>query len=107
VDGVPAIRAIAGPELADGSPEPGRARALWFDADGKLIRAALSGVDVRYSAFREYDGVQIPQEIRGFRDGKLGIFIRVTTIGPPEDVAAVQFKMPGHVWKRQFTAEVR
>jgi hypothetical protein len=102
-----AIRVAAGPEDANGQLDPQRARGYWFDSDGRLVKTFFNGLETQRSDFEEYRGAQIARQINVYKDGKLGIQIRVVDVSPASGVTGDTFEVRGHKWTRAFTDEVR
>jgi hypothetical protein len=107
VDGVKTIRVFRGPEGPNGELEPGKSQGFWFDDAGHLVRTYTSGFEIRPSNQASYETVQVAKQIDVLKDGKVGMRIIVSEIGPADPAAARGFKMKGHEWQRAFTAEVR
>ena len=107
VDGVEAIRVLAGYESPEGKLDPEQARGYWFDNSGLLLKTYLSGVESMRSRFEDFGGMKLARQIDVLREGKLAARVSVTEIAPtgaqPEDT----FKLKGHDWQRGFTAEER
>lgn len=107
VDGVKTVRVLSGYEGPEGELDKEKARGYWFDENGKLIRAFISGMDIRRSAFEEFDSAQVARHIRVLYDGAPVIIIKVTELSTPGDLAATSFEIAKHKWQRAFTDEVR
>lgn len=107
VNGVPAVRVAAGPEDATGKMEEGNSRAFWFDADGRLLQAITSGVQIGRINFTSFDGSQVAQLIEVRVKNGLAMQLRVNSLqlgsGEPTD----GFVIKGHEYTRAFTDEVR
>ena len=104
---VNAIRVASGPEDANGQLDARRARGYWFDSDGRLVKGVFGGLEVRRDNFEDFRGVQVAHQILVYKDGKLGVQIRVVDLSATSEVAADTFRMDGHEWTRAFTDEVR
>jgi hypothetical protein len=107
VDGVNAIRVLAGYENPDGSLDPLQARAYWFDGSGKLVHTYFGGIDTTRSEFVDFRGTQIAHNIQVLHNGKLGMAIRVTDVSTRSSAPTDVFELPGHEYNRAFTDEVR
>lgn len=106
-DGLNAIRVLSGDEPEHDVFDPDHARAYWFDSDGRLVRA-FTRLDLRYSNFANFNGAQVPQDIRIFKDNQLGVIIQTTEMSRLEGSTSPKaFDLRGHEWKRMFTAEAR
>jgi len=107
VDGVRAVRVLAGYESPEGKLDPDQARGYWFDDTGLLLKTYLSGLETQRSEFENFAGVKVAHVIEAHKDGKLALRIHVTGISPAESLPAKTFEVKGHEWKRAFTAETR
>lgn len=107
VDGVRAVRVLAGYESPEGKLDPEQARGYWFDDSGVLLKTYLMGVETDRSDFQDFDGIRVPRQIDVRKDGRLAISIRVTDLAPAGSVSADTFELKGHEWQRAFTAEER
>jgi hypothetical protein len=107
IDGVKAIRVLAGYESPEGILDPEHARGYWFDESGKLLKTYFAGIETRRSEFEEFNGVQIAHKIGVLHDGKLGMLIQITEVSAAKTVPEKTFELRGHEWKRAFTDEVR
>lgn len=107
VDGVNAIRVLAGYESPIGTLDPEQARAYWFDADGKLLKTYFNGIETRRSDFQNFDGAQVARQIQVFRNGQLAMLIRVTELSQARTLPENTFDLHGHEWQRAFTSEMR
>jgi hypothetical protein len=106
IDGVKAIRVLAGYESPKGILDPEHARGYWFDESGKLLKTYFAGIETRRSEFEEFNGVQVAHKIGVLHDGKLGMLIRAE-VSAAGTVPEKTFELRGHEWKRAFTDEVR
>jgi hypothetical protein len=104
---VNAVRVASGPEDANGQLDAQRARGYWFDSDGQLVKGEFGGLETRRGNFEDYRGVQVAHQILVYKDGKLGVQIRVVDLSVASDIPADTFKVRGHEWTRAFTDEVR
>jgi len=107
IDGVNAVRLFAGSVLQDGTPEPGRSRVFWFNDSGVLLRANFAALESQRSDFVTYQNTQVARRIILTKDGKTAMIIEVKEINPAGDFPDRTFEIPGHEWRRAFTAEVR
>lgn len=107
VDGVGAIRVLAGYESPEGELDPEQARAYWFDADGKLLKTYLSGIEGQRSDFKTFNGAQVARQIKVFGDGGLAMLINITDLSPARTLPKDVFDLRGHEWQRAFTSEMR
>jgi len=99
----PAVRVLTGYESPDGKLDPVQVRGYWFDDSGLLLKTHFGGIETRRSDFAAFGGVKVARSIDVFRDGNLLMRIRVTEIGPADNVPDSRFKLPGHEWERIFT----
>jgi hypothetical protein len=107
VAGVNAIRVLSGYESPDGQLDAVHSRGYWFDPDGRLVKTFFNGLETRRSDFEEYRGAQIARQINVYKDGTLGIQIRVVDVSAASAVPEDTFEVRGHKWTRAFTDEVR
>lgn len=107
VNGVKAIRVLAGYESPEGALDPQQARGYWFDASGRLVKAYFQGIETQRLEFSDFSGVQIAHQIKVLQNGSLGMVIQVTDVSASGTVSESMFDLRGHEWKRQFTDEVR
>jgi hypothetical protein len=104
---VDAIRVASGPEDANGQLDARRARGYWFDSAGRLVQGVFGGLETRRGNFKDYRGVQVARQILIYKDGKLGMQIRVVDVLEGSAIPADTFEVSGHKWTRAFTDEVR
>jgi hypothetical protein len=107
VNGVDAIRVLAGYESPQGKLDPEQARGYWFDNSGLLLKTYLSGLETVWSKFEEFNGFKVARQMDILKDGKLAVRISITEIAPAGQVAQDNFVLKGHEWQRMFTAEER
>lgn len=107
VDGVNTMRVYRGPEGPNGEPDPEHSEGFWFDGDGRLVKSYLVGSDVIEKNVEAYNGVAVAREIDALRDGKGVLVVKITEITSADPSQARTFKVKGHEWQRQFTAETR
>jgi len=107
LDGVNAIRVLAGYESPEGVLDPEHARAYWFDEDGKLLKTYFIGIETRRLNFADLDGLHLAREIRVYQKTAVAMLIRVTDFSAPGTVPDTTFEVPGHKWNRAFTDEVQ
>lgn len=107
VDGIKTIRVARGSEKPDGELEPANSEGFWFDESGQMIKCSVSGLEILQKNIQPYGGVQVAQSIDVKKGDQKAAVITVTDIGPADPGAAKTFKVKGHEWQRQFTAEVR
>jgi hypothetical protein len=107
VNGVRAVRVLAGYESPEGKLDPEQARGYWFDDTGLLVKTYFSGIETQRSEFGDFAGVRIAHRIDVLKDGNLGVRIRVTDVSPAGAIPPKTFEVKGHEWTRAFTAEVR
>ena len=72
-----------------------------------MVKGVFGGLEVRRDNFEDFRGVQVAHQILVYKDGKLGVQIRVMDLSATSEVAADTFRMHGHEWTRAFTDEVR
>jgi hypothetical protein len=107
VNGVRAVRVLAGYESPEGKLDPDQARGYWFDDSGLLLKTFLSGVETVRSDFKDFNGIKVARQIDVLKDGKPAMRIQVTDVSPPSPASADNFEFKGHEWRRAFTAEER
>jgi len=107
VGDTPAIRVISGVEGQDGKPEAQHSRAFWFDDKGVLLKTFTGMFDLRGLDFFEHEGVRMPRQILVSINGQNAMLIRLTDVQPADNIPDSTFKLKGHEWRRQFTAEER
>jgi hypothetical protein len=107
VNGLSTVRVASGYENSDGTPDPVMFRGYWFDDSGQLVKAYVSGLDIRRTDFKEFNGVQVAQRIDVLKDGHLVVHITTTGMQPPQSADPKLFVLKRHEWERRFTAEVR
>jgi hypothetical protein len=106
-----ALLVLRGRKDPDQPLDPARTSGFWFDSSGRLVQAYAATLAVSYSDYQPFGAGQEPRSIVGRVKPGGGVALRIE-VGPPEplDPAAVKkdtFRIRGHEWKRQFTAEVR
>jgi hypothetical protein len=110
VSGEPAIRVMRGDESPGVALDPKQVNAYWFDEQGHLLQAYADGLILSYEESQDFDGVSVPREILGSTSSG-GIAFRLdveaVTVLDPSSLPKNEFKLRGHEWKRQFTAETR
>ena len=107
VNGVQAVRVLAGYESPDGKLDPEQARGYWFDDAGSLLKTYFSGLESRRSGFEDFGGAKVAHHIDVLKDDKLVMRIDVTEVVSPGTIPAKEFELKGHPWQRAFTSEVR
>jgi hypothetical protein len=107
VNGVRAVRVLAGYESPEGKLDPEQARGYWFDDTGLLVKTYFDGIETQRSDVEDFAYVKIAHRIDVLKEGKLAMRIRITDVGPAGTVPPKTFEVKGHEWMRQFTAEVR
>lgn len=107
VDGVSTIRIISGYESPDGELDSEHTRGYWFDSTGRLVQTYFDGLKTKRSAFKDFNGAQVAQQILVFKGDALGMAIQVTALSAAGGVPESNFVLRGHEWRRAFTAEVR
>ncbi len=107
VDGTSTVRVLTGYVSPDGTFDPEHVRAYWFDGTGKLIKTYFMGLETRRSEFQDFGGSAVAHRIDVFRNGGLGMSIRVTDLSPAGALPDSTFELHGHEWTRSFTDEVR
>jgi len=107
VDGVKAVRVLAGYESPEGALDPEQARGFWFDEAGQLLKTYFKGIETRRSDFADFNGARAPREIKVLRNGGTAMAIRVTEMNQAGTIPEDTFELPGHEWERAFTDEVR
>jgi hypothetical protein len=107
VNGLRAVRVLAGYESPEGQLDPEQARGYWFDDTGLLVKTYFDGIETQRLEFEDFAGVKTARRIDVLKDGKLAMRIRVTDVTPAGTVPTKTFEVKGHEWTRAFTAEVR
>ncbi|HTW78514.1 MAG TPA: hypothetical protein VME23_03105 [Terracidiphilus sp.] len=107
VDGIKTIRVVRGSERPDGELDPSNSEGFWFDESGQLIKCSVSGLEILEKNIQPYGGVQVARSIDVKKGDQNAAVITVTGVGPADPSLAKTFKVKGHEWQRQFTAEVR
>jgi hypothetical protein len=107
VDGVTLTRVASGRENPDGTPDPKQFNGFWFDSTGQLVKTYGNGLETRQEDFVDYNGVKVARRVEILIEGKVGMRIDVTALGPAGKVDGSMFAMKGHDWERQYTFEVR
>ena len=107
VDGVAMIRVARGREKPDGTPDPKQFEGYWFDGTGQLARTFLNSLQTRRLNFADFNGIQVARLVEVVLEGKVGMRIDVTALGPAGTVDPRIFVMKGQEWNREFTSEVR
>lgn len=107
VDGAAATRVATGKENADGTPDPKEFYGFWFDDSGQLVKTYGNGLETRRLDFSDFNGVKVARRVDVLMQGKEGMRIDVTALGPAGKVDGHIFTMKGHDWVRQYTFEVR
>ena len=91
--------------------DPKLATVYWFDGSGKMVQAYASNLALSYAGYRAVAGSVAPSTITGrvAPSGGAALVISVDDVGPLDvgTLGKKPFQVPGHEWKRQFTAEVR
>jgi len=110
VNGEPAIRIMRGDETAGVPLDPKSTNAYWFDEHGNLLQAYASKLALSYVKPQDFEGTYLPREILGkTSSGGIAFKLDVDEVAALDvaNVSKKEFKLSGHEWKRQFTAEVR
>lgn len=107
VDGVIMTRVASGRENPDGSPDPKEFNGFWFDDAGQLVKTYGNGLETRRENFADFNGVKVARQVEILIEGKVGMRIDVTALGPAGKVDGSMFAIKGHDWERQYTFEVR
>lgn len=108
VDGVRTVRVVAGHESPDGKLDPEQSRGYWFDDSGLLLKNHFNGIEMQRAEFQDFEGVRIAHRIDLWKNGGLGVRIRVTEVSSADRaMPGRDFEVRGHEWKRAFTDEVR
>jgi len=107
VGDVKTIRILTGYESPEGTLDPEQARGYWFDDTGRLVKTFFRGIETRRSAFENFGGVEVAQQIEVLHNGGLGMAVRVTDISAVGILPADTLELPGHEYTRAFTDEVR
>jgi hypothetical protein len=107
VAGGDTVRVFTGYESPDGRLDAVHSRGYWFDPEGQLVKTFFAGLETRRSDFEEFHGAQIAHRINVYKDGKLGVEIRVADITAATGVPGDTFEVRGHKTTRAFTDEVR
>jgi hypothetical protein len=108
VDGVSTLRVTRG-EVDHANPKT--SNGYWFDESGRLVQAYASKLALSYSGYRPVAEGAVPTTIAG-RVAAGGTVVMQIDLEEPVPLSAAtlgknSFRVPGHEWKRQFTAEVR
>jgi len=107
VDGVATVRVATGPEKPDGTPDPKEFYGFWFDEAGQLVKSYGNGLETRRENFTDFNGVKAARRVEVMLEGKVGMRIDVTELGPAGKVDGHMFSMKGQGWEREYTFEVR
>jgi len=107
VNGVDAIRVLAGYESPEGKLDPEQARGYWFDNSGRLLKTYLSGLETVWSKFEDFGGFKVARQMDVLNNGKLAARIQITEITQAGHVRDGFFVLKGHEWQRAFTSEER
>lgn len=107
VNGVRAIRVLAGYESPDGKLDSEQARGYWFDESGLLLKTYLSGIEAGWSDFQDFSGFRVARQVDVSKGGKLAVRIHITEVTPASSAPPSHFEIKGHEWQRAFTAEER
>lgn len=107
VNGVRAVRVLAGYESPDGKLDPEQARGYWFDDSGLLLKTFFDGIETDRSDFRDLGGIKFPHRIDILKEGRLAMQIKVTESSSAGDLPSNTFELKGHPYQRAFTSEVR
>jgi hypothetical protein len=107
VDGVNAVRVLAGYVNPEGEFDPQHVRAFWFGDSGQLLKSYYLGNEIRRLKFEDFSGVPIARRIEVLRGGELGMLIQVTDIASTGLSQDGTFEIRGHEWTRAFTDEAR
>jgi hypothetical protein len=105
-DGKVTIRVASGHENPDGTPESDFV-AYWFDETGRLVRTYLNEMESRRSNFEDFNGTSVARRVDVLLEGKVGMRIDVTELGPAGSVDSGIFRIKGHDWDRRSASEVR
>jgi len=106
VDGVSSIRVLRGDDPQNGVCDPEHAYAFWFDSLGRLLRVC-ERVDIRYSDFADFNGAQIPRQIRVLEGDKMVVSIQINEMRPLNlDVPNKDFDLSSPPRDRSFTAAI-
>jgi len=106
VNGVPAIRVLAGYESPEGKLDPEQARGYWFDGNGLLLKTFFNGIETVRSDFQDFSGLNIARKVDVLKEGRLAMRISVTELAPAGDVSRKEFHLKEQ-YLRAFTSEVR
>jgi len=107
VDGAALVRVARGHQSPDGTPDPKRFEGYWFDGTGQLVRTFLNALQTRRLNFAGFNGMQVARRVEVVLEGKVGMRIDVTSLGPAGTVDPSIFVMKGQEWQRQFSPEAR
>jgi hypothetical protein len=107
VDPVATTRVASGRENPDGTPDPKQFNGFWFDDAGQLVKTYGNGLETRREDFADFNGVKVARRVEILIEGKVGMRIDVTALGPAVKVDGSMLRMKGHDWVRQYTFEVR
>ena len=107
VNGVSAVRVLAGYESPEGELDPDQARGFWFDDSGVLLKTYFNGLESRRSQIEEFASVKVARDIDVLRQGRLAMRITVKEVTPVGSLPEHAFEIKGHEWIRAFTSEVR
>jgi len=110
VNGTTAVRVMRGDETPGIALDPKKDNAYWFDEHGHLLQAYTGKLAVSYLDSQNFEGEGVPREILGkTSSGGVAFRLDVDEVKAldPSSLPKNEFKLGGHEWKRQFTAEVR
>jgi hypothetical protein len=107
VDGAPTVRVARGKANDDGTIDANESEAYWFDETGQLVATRLNELQTRRSKFEDFNGMRVARRVETLVDGKVGMRIDVTALGPAGVVDSHMFVIKKHDWRRQFAGEAR
>lgn len=110
MEDAPALLVMRGEQTTEGVPSLENSWPFWFGEDGRLLRTYVSKIVMSYEKPRLFDGIQVPTQISGrSASGQLVFRLSVEELRDAQasELGSDVFRIPGHEWKRQFTAEVR
>jgi len=106
VDGVATIHVAKGRENPDGTLDPEESEGYWFDETGQLVMTRLNELQTRRSKFEDFNGMLVARRVEVMLDGKVGMRVDVTELGPAGAVDSGVFVIKKHEWV-QYSSDAR
>jgi len=107
VNGISAIRVLAGYESPEGILDPEQARGYWFDNAGLLVKTHFNGIETIRSDSQDFNGTKVARRVDVLKDGRLAMRIRVLELSNAGVAEPKTFEIKGHEWTRAFSSEGR